>query len=77
MKKMTDPVLSVRLPKELDLRLARAAKTLDLSKNDISRHAIRAAVTAIEAVDYRVQLPLDVVVKPRNLTGSGSAGAGK
>ena len=77
MKKMTDPVLSVRLPKELDLRLARAAKTLDLSKNDIARHAIRAAVAAIEAVDYRVQLPLDVTVKPRVLPGSEPAASGR
>ena len=68
MKKMTDPVLSVRLPRELDTRLARAAKNLDLSKNDIARHAIRAAIAAIEANDYRVQLPLDVVVKPRTLS---------
>jgi len=70
MKKMTDPVLSVRLPKELDVRLARAAKNLDLSKNDISRHAIRAAVAAIESYEYRVQLPLDMAVKPRVLPGS-------
>jgi predicted DNA-binding protein len=67
MKKMTDPVLSVRLPKELDERLARAAKRLDLSKNDIARHAIRAAVTAVEAVEFQVQLPLVMEVKTRSL----------
>ena len=74
MKKMTDPVLSVRLPKELDDRLARAAKRLDLSKNDIARHAIRAAIASIEGAEFRVQLPLDMVVKPRLLKGAGDAG---
>ena len=70
MKKQLDPVLSVRLPKELDLRLAKAAKKLDLSKNDICRHAIRAAVADIESHKYRVQIPLDMAVEPRVLPGS-------
>lgn len=70
MKKQTDPILSVRLPKELNVRLAKAAKTLDLSRNDICRHAIRAAVAAIESSKYCVQLPLEVTVKPRLLPGS-------
>ena len=39
-----DPVLSVRLPDDLDARLNKCAESLDLSKNDIARHAIRAAV---------------------------------
>ena len=76
-KKITDPVLSVRLPKELDERLARAVKRLDLSKNDIARHAIRAAVSAIEAAEYRVQLPLDMAIKLRVLKGPGDAENGK
>jgi len=58
MKKMTNAVLSVRLPKELDERLSRAADQLDLSKNDIARHAIRAAILAVEASDYKIELPL-------------------
>jgi len=66
----TDPVLSVRMPKELDIRLARAAKNLDLSKNDIARHAIRAAVKAIETMEYRVQTPLDLTVTPSKLPGA-------
>jgi len=70
MKKQTDIVLSVRLPKELDTRLAKAAKKLDLFKNDISRDAVRAAVAAIEAHQYRVQIPMEIAVKPQVAPGS-------
>ena len=77
MKKSTDAVLSVRLPKELDLRLARAVKNLDLSKNDIARHAIRAAVNAIEGAEYRVQLPLEMSIKNRTLKSSENHGSSK
>ena len=68
MTTITDPVLSVRLKKDLDSRLTRAAKTLNLSKNEIARCAIRSAVDAIESVAYRVQLPLDMGVKPAEPT---------
>jgi len=57
-----DPVLSVRLPGDLDERLDRCAEKLDLSKNDIARHAIRAAVEAIEANGFRIELPLKMSV---------------
>ncbi len=60
-------VLSVRLPRELDDRLGRAAEELDLSKNDIARHAIRAAVNAIEKNGNVIQLPLEMDVRPRLL----------
>lgn len=70
MKKQLDPVLSVRLPEELNARLAKATKKLDLSKNDICRHAIRAAVAAIESHKYCVQVPLDIAVTPQLLPGS-------
>ena len=74
MKKMTDAVLSVRLPGELDERLARAANTLDLSKNDIARNAIRAAVASVEGAGYRIQLPMEMSVKIRALTASEGKG---
>jgi hypothetical protein len=38
--------------------LTQAAIQLDLSENDIVRHALRAAVNAIEANDYKIELPL-------------------
>jgi predicted DNA-binding protein len=65
MKPTTDTVLSVRLPRELDDRLTRASKNLDLSKNDIARHAIRAAIASIEENDHKIQLPLEMIVKNR------------
>jgi hypothetical protein len=71
-----DPVLSVRLPKDLEDRLTRAAETLDLSKNDIARHAIRAAVAAIEADGYRITLPLEMAVKKDPVQSApGSSGS--
>ena len=53
-----DANISLRVPKELDDQLIECANRLDLSKNDIARHAIRAAVAAIEANGYRIQMPL-------------------
>jgi predicted transcriptional regulator len=41
--------VTVRLDPKLKERLAQAATKLDLSENDIVRHALRAAVNAIEA----------------------------
>jgi Ribbon-helix-helix protein, copG family len=45
--------VTVRLDPELKGRLAEAAAKLDLSETDIVRHALRAAVNAIEANDYK------------------------
>jgi predicted transcriptional regulator len=52
--------VTVRLDQELKARLAEAAAKLDLSENDIVRHALRAAVNAIEANDYKIELPLNM-----------------
>jgi predicted transcriptional regulator len=46
--------VTVRLDPQLKKRLAQAATKLDLSENDIVRHALRAAVNAIEANDYKL-----------------------
>ena len=40
--------------------MAQAAAKLDLSENGIVRHALRAAVIAIEANDYKIELPLEI-----------------
>jgi len=55
----TDAV-AVRLDRELKGRLAQAATKLDLSEDYIVRHALRAAVNAIEANDYKIELPLEM-----------------
>jgi hypothetical protein len=55
------------------MRLARAAAALDLSKNDIARHAIRAAIAAVEASDFQIQLPLSMQVMEVRLLGSKAA----
>jgi hypothetical protein len=34
-----------------------------LSENDIVRHALRAAMNAIEANDYKIELPLEALAK--------------
>ena len=57
----TDAV-TVRLDPELKGRLAQAATKLDLSENAIVRHALRAAVNAIEANDYQIELPLEMAL---------------
>jgi predicted transcriptional regulator len=54
--------VTVRLEPQLKGRLAQAATKLDLSENDIVRHALRAAVNAIEANDYKVELPLEMAL---------------
>ncbi len=38
--------------------MAQAAAKLDLSENDIVRHALRAAVNAIEANNYKIEMTL-------------------
>jgi predicted transcriptional regulator len=53
---------TVRLDPELKERLAQTAAKLDLSENDIVRHALRAAVNAIEANDYKIELPLEMAL---------------
>jgi hypothetical protein len=58
----TDAV-TVGLDRELKGRLARASTKLDLSQNDIVRHALRAAVNAIEANDYKIELPLEMSLR--------------
>ena len=42
--------------------MAQAAAKLDLSENGIVRHALRAAVNAIEANDYKIELPLEIAL---------------
>jgi predicted transcriptional regulator len=54
--------VTVRLDPELKERSAQAATKLDLSENDIVRHALRAAVNAIEANDYKIELPLEMAL---------------
>jgi hypothetical protein len=39
--------------------LAHAAAKLDLSENDIVRHALRAAMNAIDANNHKIELPLE------------------
>ena len=50
-------VFNLRIPVDLDRRLGKAARQMDLGKNDIARNAIRALVEAIEKSDYRVSWP--------------------
>lgn len=54
--------VTVRLDPELKGRLAQAAAKLDLSENDIVRHALRAVVNTIEANDYKIELPLEMAL---------------
>lgn len=62
MKSARIGAVTVRLDPELKGRLARAATKLDLSENDIVRHALRAAVNAIEANEYKIELPLEMAL---------------
>src|ERR1044072_9815202 len=55
--------VTVRLDQDLKDRLSSAAQKFLLSENDIARHAIRAAVTGIEANGYKIELPLELVLK--------------
>jgi hypothetical protein len=57
----TDAV-TVRLDPELKGRLTQAATKLDLSENNIVRHALHAAMNAIEANDYKIELPLEMAL---------------
>jgi antitoxin component of RelBE/YafQ-DinJ toxin-antitoxin module len=68
--------VTVRLDRELKGRLAQAATKLDLSENDIVRHALRAAVNAIEANDYKIELPIEMAL-PKEPIGSPVTGPRK
>ncbi len=45
---------------DVDNRLGKAAFKLDLTKQDLARHAIRALVEAVEKADYKIVWPPDV-----------------
>src|ERR1044071_4325447 len=60
-----DTTLSLRIPTELDHRLRKISKELGLSKNDVARHAIRAALDAIEARGYQIEWPLKMNASPK------------
>jgi len=55
--------ITIRLGPELKQRLHNAARKLDLSENDIARHAVRAAVDWLEANDYRMGPPFEIVCR--------------
>ncbi len=63
--KIKDTTLSLRIPKDLDSRLRIVARTLDLSKNDVARHAIRAALDAIESRGFQIEWPLRMEASPK------------
>ena len=63
MKTAKTDAVTVRLDRELKGGLAQAATKLDLSQNDIVRHALRAAVNAIEANDYKIELPIEMSLR--------------
>jgi hypothetical protein len=58
---MQTHAITIRLGAELKQRLQSAARKLDLSENDIARHALRAAVGWLEVNDYRVGPPFEIV----------------
>jgi hypothetical protein len=53
--------ITVRLGPELKAKLAACAKALELSENDIAKHAVRAAVDYLEANDYRIGPPFKMM----------------
>jgi predicted transcriptional regulator len=52
--------ITVRLGPDLKERLHESARKLDLSENNIAKHAVRAAVDFIEANDYTIELPFQM-----------------
>jgi hypothetical protein len=54
--------LTVRLGAELKRDLRECAQKLELSENDIAKHAIRAATSYIKAMDYRLGPPFKVTL---------------
>lgn len=57
-KERKTEAISVRLEPEMKRRLGNAARRLDLSENDIARHAIRAVIQAVEKDHFEIKLPL-------------------
>ena len=55
-----DAIILVRLTADLHKRLETTTQALDLSKNDVTRHAIRSSVETIEQNGYRIGWPLSV-----------------
>jgi hypothetical protein len=54
--------ITVRLGCELKRELHDCAQKLELSENDIAKHAIRAATTYIKAMDYRLGPPFKMTL---------------
>jgi len=54
--------ITVRLGAELKRELQTCAQRLELSENDISKHAIRAATNYIKAMDYRLGPPFKMTL---------------
>jgi hypothetical protein len=52
-----DTVLSLRVPTDLDVQLKKVAEKMDLSKNDIARHILRAGLDSIESSKFRIEWP--------------------
>lgn len=59
-----DTIFSVRISAEMDERLKKAAKALDLSKNDVARGALRSALDAMEMRRYKIEWPLSMEAEP-------------
>jgi hypothetical protein len=65
--------LTVRLGCDLKRDLRTCAERLELSENDIAKHAIRGAVTFIKAMDYRLGPPFKVTLNEPPAEESGPA----
>ncbi len=71
--------ITVRLGPDLKQRLHQSARELDLSENNIAKHAVRAAVDFIEANNYTIELPFQMALangpiksrvrRPKKVTG--------
>jgi hypothetical protein len=61
---LKDTVLTIRVSTDLDSQLKHVAEKLDLSKNDIARHILRAGLDLIESSKYRVEWPLIFEMAP-------------
>jgi predicted transcriptional regulator len=78
-KLMKPHSITVRLGPDLKQRLHQSARKLDLSANNIAKHAVRAAVDFIEANNYTIELPFQMaaanesiksrVPRPKKVTG--------
>jgi hypothetical protein len=54
---LKDTVLTLRVSTDLDDQLKRVAEKMDLSKNDIARHILRAGLDSIESAKFRIEWP--------------------